>query len=300
MNDARVLRVYLEGSMLAGARAGSFNFANVLKAAVEGAGWRLEWHETGRLARLMAPWRRGHALFHLQAPTHGRALTLRRAYHYPFWQIEPVAQRWRFAVARARFDAQAIDPDAARAFAAGLRARVLPGPMPGRGDAVLVPLQGQIRRRRSFQCMSPIDMLAAVCASGRPVIATLHPKESYRPADHRALARLVARHPNLRIGGDSLRALRDCAFVATENSALAFDGYLLGKPAVLFAQIDFHHIGLNVAELGAERALALAESHTPEFERYLFWFLQQQAINAARPDAGARILATLRGHGWPI
>ena len=37
---------------------------------------------------------------------------------------------------------------------------------------------------------------------------------------------------------------------------MAFDGYLLGKPAVLFAQIDFHHAALNVADLGAEAALA--------------------------------------------
>ncbi|SIQ13809.1 hypothetical protein SAMN05421641_10427 [Paracoccus thiocyanatus] len=300
MTHAPVLRVYLEGSMLETARAGSFNFMNVLRRAVEGAGWRVEWHRTGAMARTAAPLRDGYALFHMQAPTHARALTFRRAYHYPFWQIEPAAQRWRFAVAQARHDPATIDPDAARSFADRLRARVLPGPPPRRGDTVLVPLQGHIRRCRSFQTMSPVKMLGAVAATGRPTIATLHPRESYDAADHAALAELAARHPNLTIGGDTTRLLRDCAFVATQNSAVAFDGYLLGKPAVLFGQIDFHHIGLNVAQLGAAKALAQAETHAPDFDRYLFWFLQEKAINATRPDAGARILAAMRRGGWPI
>ena len=300
MTHAPVLRVYLEGSMLETARAGSFNFMAVLRRAVEGAGWRVEWHETGPMARMAAPLRDGYALFHMEAPTHGRALTFRRAYHYPFWQIEPVPQRWRFAVAQSRYDPGAVDPQAARAFVQRLRARVLPGPPPRRGDAILVPLQGHIRRCRSFQTMSPVEMLEAIAAIGRPTVATLHPRESYAAADRTALAELAARHPNLTIGGDTARLIRDCAFVATQNSAVAFDGYLLGKPAVLFGQIDFHHIGLNVAELGAREALARAESHAPDFDRYLFWFLQENAINATRPEAGARILAAMRRGGWPI
>ncbi|HRO15022.1 MAG TPA: hypothetical protein PLL33_08270, partial [Paracoccus sp. (in: a-proteobacteria)] len=71
-----------------------------------------------------------------------------------------------------------------------LRARVLPGAAPARGDAVLVPLQGHIRRERSFQTMSPVRMLDAVCAAGRPVVATLHPRETYDAGDLRALDRL--------------------------------------------------------------------------------------------------------------
>lgn len=300
MNHAPTLRVYLEGNMLDTARAGTFNFANVLKDAVQGAGWQLEWHQTGPAARRAAPGLDGYALFHMEAPTHDRALTLRRAYHYPFWQIEKAPQRWRFHVATSRYDAEAIDPATARDFAARLRARVLPGPAPTPGDSILVPLQGHIRRCRSFQTVSPLHMLEQVAATGRPTIATLHPRESYDRADRAALGDLATRHPNLRIGGDTMRILRDCAFVATQNSAVAFDGYLLGKPAVLFGQIDFHHIGLKVAELGARQALALAETHSPDFDRYLFWFLQKQAINASRPDAGARILAAMRRGGWPI
>ena len=95
-------------------------------------------------------------------------------------------------------------------------------------------------------------------------------------------------------------ALRDCAFVATQNSAVAFDGMILGKPAVLFAQIDFHHAALNVADLGAEAALARAADARPPLDRYVHWFLRTQAIDAQAPDAGARMLAAMRRGGWPL
>ncbi len=300
MSHAPILRIYLHGNMLDTSRAGTFNFMNVLKAAVEGAGWQVEYHETGPQSRRQAPRRDGYALFHMESPTHDRALTFRRAYHYPFWQIEPVQQRWRFRVARRAFDPQSVDATAARNFADQLRKRVLPGPAPRRGETILVPLQGHIRRCRSFQSMSPLDMLDAAAATGRPVVATLHPRESYDTGDLKALDRLVARHPNLVLGGDTASILRDCAFVVTQNSAVAFDGYLLGKPAVLFAQIDFHHIGLSAARLGAAQALAQVETHAPDFDRYLYWFLQDMAINASRPEAGQRILAAMKKGGWPI
>lgn len=295
-----ILRVYLEPQMLASARAGTFNFLNVLKASVEGAGWQLEWHQTGDEARRRAPACDGYALFHAEAPTHDRALTFRRAYHYPFWQIEPVQQRWRFAVARSQFDPSTIDPAEARRFADALRARVLPGPAPGFDGPILIPLQGVIRKCRSFQTMSPVEMVRRTAETGRPCVATLHPKERYEDADHAVLASLATRHANLTIGGDTMQLLRQCAFVATQNSAVAFDGYLLGKPAVLFGQIDFHHIALNVAELDTGPALKKAETHRPDFDLYLYWFLQQQAINATRPEAGDRILAAMRRGGWPI
>ena len=163
-----------------------------------------------------------------------------------------------------------------------------------------MPLQGYLRRTRSFQTMSPVEMLEAVAATGRPVVATLHPSEQYDEADHRALRALARQHRNLTIGGDTMALLRGCAFVATQNSAVAFDGMILGKPAVLFAQIDFHHAALNVAELGAEAALAAAAEGGPDPDRYLWWFLKDQAIDAQAPDAGERILAAMRRGGWPI
>lgn len=294
------LRVYLHGSMLRSARAGTFPAMAVLQAAVESRGWRVAFEPAGPAAQQVPPPAGDFALLHMKRPLHPRTLTLRRAYHYPFWRIEPVAERWRFAVARAVFDPAEVDGEAATTFLRRLRARVLPGPPPTRDGPILVPLQGHLRRHRSFQSMSPVEMLAAVCATGEPVTATLHPRERYDAEDHAALAALAARYPRLTIGGDTPRLLRACRFVATQNSAVAFDGLILGKPAVLFAQIDFHHAGLNVAELGAEAALAAAAGAAPDFAPYLWWFLKRHSTDAQAPDAGERMLAAMRAGGWPL
>ena len=272
----------------------------VLARAVEAQGWRVLFEPASAQAQDSPPPPGDYALLHMKQPRHPRTLTLRRAYHYPFWRIEPVAQRWRFAVAEARFDAETVEADLAAAFVRRLRARVLPGPEPRRGDHVLVPLQGQIRRARSFQTMSPVRMLDAVCRTGRPVVATLHPSEACDAQDQAALDDLARRHPQLTIGGDTLTALRGCAFVATQNSAVGFDGMILGKPAVLFAQIDFHHAALKVAEMGAGAALQAAADARPDLDRYVYWFLKLQAIDAQAPDAGARMLAAMRRGGWPL
>lgn len=299
MSQPRILRIYLHPPVLHTARAGKLGFLNRMRDLLTARGWQVEIRWSGKQARAEAPSQPGYALYHMEKPTHDRALTFRLAYHYPFWRLEAVAERWRWPVARAEFR-PAADPATARDFADRLRGRVLPGPAPQRGDHVLIPLQGCIRQQRSFQTMSPIAMVEAVARTDRPCIATLHPKESYDPDDHAALAELARRYSNLTIGGDTPALLRGCAFVATQNSAVAFDGYLLGKPTVLFAQVDFHHIALNVVDLDVAEALARAPDHRPDFPGYLHWFLREQSLDMMAGDADDRMLAAMRRCGWPV
>lgn len=300
MTRSPELRLYLHQPTLGEVRRGRVNFVNRLIGLLRGQGWAISVLPSTGATREAAPDLPGYALFHMEKPTHDRALTFRRAYHYPFWRIERVAERWRWPVAAARFFPETVDPQAAARFHARFAARVLPGPPPRRDGPILVPLQGLIQQTRSFQTMSPLAMLARVAETGLPAVATLHPKEDYTAEDLAALHSLAARHANLTIGGDTAALLRDCRFVATQNSAVAFDGLVLGKPAVLFGQVDFHHIALSVADLGAEAALAMAPDHRPDFARYLYWFLQKQAINMSNPYAEAQIAAALQRGGWPV
>lgn len=298
MAEPVTLRIFLDPPMLETAREGTFNFMNKLREAVEQIGWQVAFRPEAEAATSATlP---GYALVHMMQPPHDRALTFRRAYHYPFWNIEPVPQRWRFHVATTPFDPAIVPRDEAQDFLDRITTRVLPGPAPTRGEIVLIPLQGCIRVGRSFQTMSPIEMVETVARTGRPTVATLHPNEIYDDADHAALAALAARHPNLTIGGNTAALLRDCAFVATQNSSVAFDGLMLGKPAVLFGQSDFHHIALSVAELGADQALALAPDHRPDFTGYIWWFLRHMSVNATAQDAHAQIRAAMKRGGWPI
>ncbi|WP_410217165.1 hypothetical protein [Paracoccus sp. (in: a-proteobacteria)] len=300
MSDDLLLNVYLHPPILQTALAGKSGFVNRVCAVLEPRGWRIRIQPSGEEARALAPDRPGHALFHMERPTHDRALTFRRAYHYPYWRLEQVAERWRWPIARASFDPDRIEADAARKFAQRLRDRVLPGPPPVRGDHVLIPLQGHLRKRRSFQAASPVQMIRQVAETGRPCIATLHPKESYDDKDRAALMRLSDRFSNLTIGGDTMARLRDCAFVVTQNSAVGFDALILGKPVVLFAQSDFHHVTLNVAQVGARVALEGAAVHAPPGDRFLDWFLRRTSLDMMAPDADQRLLAAMKKGGWPV
>lgn len=294
------LDIYLHPPLLQTAQAGRLGFLARMTRLLQDRGWEVTIRRSGPAARAAAPDRAGYALFAMERPTHDRALTFRLAYHYPFWRLESVAERWRWPVARAAFDPDGIDAGAARDFADRLAARVLPGPPPRRGDHVLVPLQGHLRRQRSFQSVSPVRMLELVAVTGRPVIATLHPKEHHDAADRDALRDLAARHRNLTIGGQTAAVLRDCAYVATQNSAVGFDGLILGKPVVLFAQSDFHHVALNVPCIGADAALAQAETARPDHARYLDWFLRRTSLDMMAADADDRMLAAMRAGGWPV
>lgn len=289
-----IASLHLDPQMLASTRAGQFNFLNRVCRALADAGITADPRPLKAAPEALSLW-------HMEAPAGLKgALIFRRTYHYPFWHIEAVPQRWRWPVARATFDAEAVDTQQARVFVARLAARVLPGPPPTRDGPALIALQGRLREMRSFQTMSPIEMVKAVGRSGIQAVAALHPRENYSAADLAALDQVVARYPTLSVVSGAAGHLRDCAYVITQNSAVAFDGMILGKAAVLFAQIDFHHIALNVAQLGTDEALRRGPRNRPPTPRYIHWFLCNHAIDAMAPDAEAQIAAALKRGGWPV
>ncbi len=301
MTDHRILRLYLEGDALPRTLAGEHHFFRRLIGAVQAQGWQVQVEESTFASRLLAPGRDGYALYRMEEPTHGRSLTARRSYIGAFWNIEASGKRWEWPVATAPFHPERIDPIAAGRFAANWKNRLCSGGNPVSDDGfVFVPLQGCLTEQRSFQSMSPLAMIEATLAhSPLPVVATLHPNETYSSAELQALDRLQQAHPRLSVQrGGSAAALRACSLVVTQNSAMAFEGFFLEKPAVLFAQIDFHHISASVPHIGV--AAAFSPRPRPAFALYLYWFLQLRAINAGRPECEAQIVAALRRHGWPI
>lgn len=301
MRQTRLLTLYLDPATLARLRRGEHTFFGRLVAAVRGQGWQVTAEPDSLANRLAAPGRPGYALYHMEEPTHERALTCRRTYVGAFWHIEAQAARWLWPVARAPFRPGDVPAEPARRFVAQLRHRLWPDPPQIRDEGyLLVPLQGRLTQQRSFQSMSPVAMLETLLArTDRPLRAFLHPREVYSAEERAALDALVSRAPRLSLASSGApEALPGCHAVATENSALAFEGYVLEKPALLFAGADFHHIAASVPRDGLDAAFAPRPS--PEFARYLFWFLREQAINAGSGDCEARVLDVLRRNGWPI
>ncbi|MFV0293594.1 MAG: hypothetical protein ACK5II_10460 [Paracoccus sp. (in: a-proteobacteria)] len=291
-----MLQIHLDPGMLKRAQSGHFNFINLIRTAAESRGWQTSLApETNE-----PPPRYTYALHHMSGPGHRRVKVFRRTYYYPFWHIEAKPQRWRWNVAQAAFKPNQINKDDARKFIHHLRQRIMPGLKPTEPEHILIPLQRQLTEARSFQTMSPVRMVEAVAQTGKRCIATLHPNGKYSQDEYDALDSLIAAYPNLSVGGNSRELLPGAEYVATQNSSVAFDAYLLARPVVLFAQIDFHHISLKVADMGVEQALDYAPVHRTNYAKYLYWFLREQAIDAMAPTAELRILDALKKGGWPI
>ncbi|TYB77718.1 hypothetical protein [Maritimibacter fusiformis] len=305
MPEARILRIYLDPVMLKMGREGTFGFVNRVSEAFEGAGFRVDLVRDGETERLKSAARRGYSLFLMKEPFHPRALSMRRAYYYPYWRIERSAERWAFDVARKPFDSSVIDPNIAEKWTADW-GRYLFGDAPARAvreAMIYVPLQGRLLEHRKFQHVRPLDMIHEVQARAgdRRIVIGLHPGEIYTADEMTALQALTRADSRMTLQtGGMQEALRRCDLVVTQNSTAALSGFFFEKPAILFAKADFHHQMPAVAELGIDEAFRRARDAKPDFARYLYWFIHLNAIKADEPDAPARIIARCRTHGWNV
>ncbi len=303
MKQAKVLRVYLGDPLLAAARAGKQNFCNRIVRAFAGIGYRVEFRPNTAEERESSGDRRGYSLYQVDMPGHENALTFRKAYIAPFWQIDQTVERWEWHVARSEFDPANVDPETAQDFVERTRERVFPDlPAPTTDGYIYIPLQGALTTRRIFQTLSPVEMIEATLAyDPRPIVVTLHPNEDYSAEELSTITGLAKKHSRLTLDtGGMEKYLPGCDMVVCENSAVAFNGYFLKKKAVLFSQIDFHHIASNVPQLGVAEAFRHAAEAEPAFDAFLFWYLQKMSINAGRKDAEERILAAVQRCGWKV
>lgn len=305
MTVARILRIYLEKAEIQRARAGNYNLMNRIGSAFGGQGFRVEFVQNTLEQRLKSAGRNGYSLFFMADPFHDRALNLRLAYYFPFWRIENTNERWEFDVALKDYDPAGLETDIARKWADRWRRFLFRGTAadPVREGMIYIPLQGRLLERRSFQRASPVKMIETVLEQDkdRRVLVGLHPKEAYSDTELAALETLSIKHARLSvIRGGVKEALRTCDYVVSENSSVALSGMFFHKPAILFAKVDFHHIALNVARIGAEEAFARVAEWRPDFDTYLHWFIALNSIKADAEDAEAQILAAVRRHGWRV
>lgn len=292
---------FLESGLRERAAARQHPFMEKMANILENSQFRVEFREHGDFADA----RGAYSLSHMKEPPNSRGLVFRRAYEYPFWQIDCTGRRWDWDVARNVFDPNTVPMKDAEQFYRFWRKRLYDDApqKTERGGFVYVPLQGRLTRHRSFQTCSPLEMIEyCVAHSGhRKVIATLHPEEEYSATERTALETLVERYSRLSVeAGGMVPLLQACDYVVTQNSSAAFAGYFFAKPALLFAKIDFHHIGIKAKMDDLPQSFAEAAAHRPDFARYLWWFWQDQSINAGRDTAEAKIAERLKRFGWPI
>jgi len=269
--------------------------------AVESAGWKVVLlPEEGRHA---APTMDGYHLVLNREVEGPFCLSLRKCYMEPFWRIEATNDRWAWEVGQLDFDPVQGEVPHLAWFNNHWQRNLFGDLALARDGHVFVPLQGKLSRHRGFQSMSPVDMINATLAAvqRRSVLATLHPGEDYSLKEIEALAQISTENPRFKLSDrPSIALLARCDLVVTQNSSMALKGFFAGKPAVLFAQADFHHIAGSVPRQGVEAAFQTA-IHSPQpYAEYLFWFFKRNAITSWDDDAQDRIRARLASHGWPV
>lgn len=284
--------------------AGRHNFLGKLRDVLEHSGFRTEIRRDSIVEQAYARAAGAWTVLHMAPVLDDRSVTVRRVYHYPFWAIEQTHERWNWRVAKAAFDPSAVPRQRADRFFHFWGKRLFGEAVQrvSRKGFIYVPLQGRLRSLRSFQSSSPLRMLETLCENtDRPVKASLHPRETYDSTDRDQIAGLVQKYPHLEITDAPMVALlAECDMVITENSSVAFNGFFFRKPAVLFAQSDFHHIALPGTVENFSDALDRADTHAPDYAGYVHWFWQDMSVNAGREGADLRIAAALQRAGWPV
>lgn len=296
MDQTKTVQFFMEKGLCESARTGQHNFINKVSDILENGPFRVEFCDIMDRDRAKES---AHTITHMKPPASTYGLTFRRVYHYPFWQIERSDKRWEWDVATTAFDPTQVEQKEAIRFYNFWRKRLFGKPPPTGDDGfIYMPLQGRLLIQRSFQRCSPIEMIERTLATfpKHKIIATLHPKETYAKAEIDAVEHLGNTYPKLELRTGQMDILLDrCAFVVTQNSSAAFNGYFFGKPAILFGRVDFHHIaldGMNVENLDQITA------HKPDYAAFSYWFWQEQSINAGHPMATRKITERFQKFGW--
>ena len=293
MSRAKILNFHLSQDKRTRITAAGGIFARIAQAAQTG-GWQISLKDADEPVG-----GDGYHLVYNRAVTEPYSLCLRRCHMDPFFRIEASNDRWNWDVAHKKFDPRPAFSEE-EGFRNRWRNKLFGGANVTSRGYIFMPLQGKLLAHRHFQTCSPLDMIMQTLAAdpSRRILATLHPREEYSQAELSALNA---------IGGQfqltdqpSLQVLAECDYVVTENSAMALTGFFAQKPAVLFAGIDFHHIGASVAALGTKSAFQAVQTSTPPFAAYLHWFFKRNAITSWADDAVDQIRERFRDHGWPM
>ncbi len=232
------------------------------------------------------------------------------AYLEGFFHVDPLGIQAASRIAALRYDPAAVEDATAQAYLAALQQRFA---VPRRSrykqvhavsdlpqGAIAVFLQGPAPQRNGQAYCSFAAMLEAVCAGagGRPVLVKPHPLKPELGDEIIAAVQAKGFAP-MATGANVHDILAVCVATVSINSATALEGFLHGKPAVLFGRSDFHAFVETVRAPGEfSAALARALANPPEYAKALTWYFGQHCLDIHADNFDARLLAIFAEAGF--
>lgn len=276
----------------------------------------LAFHAQARPRSEMEP-REGAADGNLHIVENGRMqgegwLNTALAYIKGFWHLDPRGIQAESSARDASFLASEVDQAAAQAFFRDMRKRFVT-PRLSRfrqpramatdlpDGAVALFLQGR-SAYHAARCHVPMDrMILAVAAGsgGRPVIVKPHPQALELGAE--AIDKARAAGAQFQLTDANVHDVLAAASVTVSvNSAVAMEGFLHRKPAILFGESDFPDLVARVREAeDFPQVLEEALSLRWPFVRMLHWYFSRHTLELAAPDFEDRAFAAFEKVGFP-
>ncbi|MFT4013529.1 MAG: hypothetical protein QM682_09015 [Paracoccus sp. (in: a-proteobacteria)] len=234
------------------------------------------------------------------------------AYIAPYWHVDPQGVLANSSIGARDFDQRRIAIAGAMTFFRQMNARLV---VPRRSrygqspevedipsDAIAVFLQGTFPHRRGAAICSTVEMLRAVArgAGGRPVLVKPHPHPEARRSDVRDI--LTAQEEGCALiptNANIHDILARCVATVSFNSAVALEGFLHRKPAILFGSSDFHHWSDPVADPAEfPQVLARALTRRSGYAQFLHWYFNMNCVNIDAPGFADRILGIFAAMGF--
>ena len=227
------------------------------------------------------------------------------AYIPPYWHLDAQGVLADSAIASRSFDPATVAQAPAKRHFVALHARLVDRrrsryrqrldteTLPA--GAIAVFLQGRLPHQRGTAHCEPADLLRAVAkgAGGRPVLVKPHPLEVWRDLQA-VLALQIEGYDLISTDANIHDILASSVATVSFNSAVALEGFLHRKPAILFGRADFHQFCETVSapdDFAAALARGLQRRHG--YEKFLYWYFAQNCLSLKARDFEARVMASL-------
>lgn len=233
------------------------------------------------------------------------------AYLLGFWHLDPHGIQAESRARTAVFTPRDVAFEPAQDFFKILRRRFAKSRLsrfnqPRKRDdtlpegAIAVFLQG-LAPLRAGHCDLPMhEMIHAVSrnAGGRAVVVKPHPRAM--PECAAAMARAAAEGAVFTVSEANVHdLLASCAVTVSANSAVAMEGFLHRKPAILFGQSDFESLAVRVRRPSDfAEALEIALATDWRFSKMIYWYYSTFALELAAPDFEDRMFRAFAEVGF--